>query len=169
MRTFGYSVVGYFLLSFMAMGLAFACQDPSGPLMPAAGGGGFVWLMRHYRGGKFSETIRRDDAARVETFERRLGARAPALVDGLPADPLELPWMVDLEYAYRDDAAERVRLEHESERIPAGAAQCRGELDRLRRDRAVRRTAARRLARSRRQLGTLSPSAPHWANMSKSV
>jgi len=135
MRTFGYIVVGYFLLSFMATGLVFSRQDPAGLLVLGGAAGAFVWLVRSYRGGQHAETIRRDDAAHVETAERRLRAHAEALVARLPADPLELPWMVALEYAHRDDAGQRERLEQAYHLVRARTLECRTELDRFSSDR----------------------------------
>src|SRR5215211_3451865 len=142
MRTFSYIVVGYFLLSFMATGLVFGRQDPAGLLVLGGAAGAFVWLVRSYRGGKGVETIQRGDAARIETTERRLGARAAALVQRLPADPLELPWMVDLEYAYRDDPSQRERLESPYVETRSAAFAARDELERVTRDRRAGLTDA---------------------------
>ena len=168
MRTFGYIVVGYFLLSFMATGLVFGRQDPAGLLVLGGAAGAFVWLVRSYRGGKGVETIQRGDAARVETTERRLGARAAALVQRLPADPLELPWMVDLEYAYRDDPSQRERLESPYVETRSAAFAARDELERVTRDRrAVPTDAAILLAdldRIASTLGELEATAAGFEN-----
>ena len=155
MRTFGYLVVGYFLLSFTAMGLVYSSQDPTGLVVFAAGIAAFVWLVRSYRGGKETETIRRDDSARVRTLERRLEAQAQGLEERLPAEPLDLPWMVDLEYAYRDDPAERERVEEHYADTRTRVLECRRELERLRADRRAGPTDAATILADYDRLGQL--------------